>query len=309
MSMKEIGGKIVLGLNKAKFSIVKNSPEILVVAGAIGVVAGAVLACKATLKVDEVLAETREDLEKIHSTANDEEKKERYSEEDKRRDLGIVYGKAFVKLLKLYGPALAVEIVSLVAILGGHDILRKRNAALAAAYTTLDKGYKEYRKRVKEVFGEDAERRIKHNLKVEEIEETSTDEKGETKTETKKVEVAENNGVSEYACFFDELCGDWKKDAEYNLMFLRKQQEYCNQLLRARGHLFLNEVYDAIGVPRRKCGQVIGWLYDPNNSSLQNYVDFGLYNIYHKGSVDFVNGYERSILLDFNPDGYILNKI
>lgn len=112
--------------------------------------------------------------------------------------------------------------------------------------------------------------------------------------------------VSCYAKFFDETCAAWCNDSEYNLMFLKMQQQYATEKLRARGYLFLNEVYEMLGMPRTKAGQVIGWIYDENNPTGDNYVDF---DIYADHNANFVNGYERKVLLDFNVDGNILDRI
>ena len=90
-------------------------------------------------------------------------------------------------------------------------------------------------------------------------------------------------------------------------MFLRHTQDYFNDLLRSRGSVVLNEVYDYLGIPRTKAGAVVGWIYDEKNPKGDNYIDFGIYNIHDRAARDFVNGYERSIWLDFNVDGYILD--
>ena len=308
VNMKDIGSKLVLAFNKTKMQAIKHSPEMLVAVGIVGVIGGAVLACKATLKAEDILAETNEQLDKIHKVSSDPKKKDIYSEEDRKKDLTIVYAKTVLKFAKLYGPAIVLEALSVTSILSGHNILHKRHTALAAAYATVDKGFKEYRARVKEQFGDDVERRIKNNLKVMEIEDKVKDaDTGEEYVQKKPVEVAETH--SEYARFFDECCPDWEKDSEYNLMFLRNKEEYANILLRSRGHLFLNEVYDMLGIPRTKLGQTVGWVYDPKDSTLSNYVDFGIYNVHRSNCRDFVNGYERSILLDFNVDGPILDLL
>lgn len=112
--------------------------------------------------------------------------------------------------------------------------------------------------------------------------------------------------VSHYSRWFNEKCLAWTKDSEMNKMFLLQQQNYANEKLKARGYLFLNDVYDMLGIPRIKAGQVVGWVYGPDNTTGDNYVDFGLFN---HNNEDFINGYENSILLDFNVDGMILDHI
>ena len=298
--------------HRATLQVRKYSPEILVVTGVVGVVASAVMACKATTKVSAILDETKDNVNKIHDCAADQGLVEsgQYTEEDAKKDLTIVYAQTGVKLVKLYGPSILLGALSIISILASNNILRKRNVALAAAYATIDKSFKEYRSRVIERFGEVVDRELKYNIKAKKIEEVVKDEEtGKEKKIKKTIEVVDPNMYSEYARFFDDGCKGWEKDSEYNLMFLRAQQQYANDLLRSRGHLFLNEVYDMLGIERTKAGQVVGWIYDTKHPNGDNYVDFGMYDINKPKARDFVNGYERVILLDFNVDGNIWDLI
>lgn len=299
--------------NKIGLILKKNSPKILMGVGIAGSVVSTVLACKATLKVKDILDEKNETVEQIHNCVEDETVD--YNEEDKKKDLTILYAQTGVKLAKLYLPSIALGALSIASIVSGYKILNKRNVALAAAYTVVDKGFKNYRKNVVERFGEEVDRELRHNIKAKQIEEKYIDKDGNEKTRKKKVyEIAEDKkpgeGISEYAKFFDEWNTDeHSKDPEYNLMFLRKQQDYANEVLKHQGYLFLNEVYDMLGIPRTQAGQVVGWIYDENNPTGDNYVDFGIYDLHDQQKRDFVNGLERNILLDFNVDGVIYNKI
>ena len=213
------------------------------------------------------------------------------------------------KYLKLYGPSLILGALSITSILASNNILRKRNVALAAAYATIDNSFKEYRSRVIERFGKDLDRELKYNIKAKEISEITVDENGKETTVTKTVPVVESEEPSDYARFFCEGCAGWTKDPEMNLVFLKQQQNWANELLKTRGHLFLNEVYDMLGIERSKAGQVVGWVYDETNPDCDNYVDFGIYDIYNERKRAFVNGWERSILLDFNVDGDIYSLL
>ena len=116
----------------------------------------------------------------------------------------------------------------------------------------------------------------------------------------------EDISVSPYAAWFNETCVAWTNDATSNKFFLMHQQHYANEKLKARGYLFLNEVYEMLGIPRTKAGQVVGWIYDKDNPVGDNFVDFGLLDT---RNTDFINGYEASVLLDFNPDGDILDRM
>ena len=179
--------------------------------------------------------------------------------------------------------------------------------ALAAAYATVDKSFKDYRKRVVERFGEELDRELKYNIKAKEIEETVVDEKGKEKTVKKTVEVVDPNEYSEFARFFDDGCLGWTKNPETNLFYVKCQQNYANEKLKSQGYLFLNDVYDMFGIPRTKAGQIVGWIYDKDNvdGDNDNFVDFGIFNPKNGKARDFVNGHERVILMDFNVDGNI----
>lgn len=295
--------------NRAGLKLKKHSPEIMVTAGVIGVVASAVMACKATTKASSIVDEMKEEMDKIHKAA-DMVDEEIYSEEDLKKDTSIVYIQTGVKFAKLYGPSIALGALSITSILVGHNILRKRNLALAAAYTAIDTSFKAYRGRVVERFGKELDKELKYNIKAKEVEETVVDEKtGKEKVVKKTIDVADPNEYSDYARFFDDGCNGWSKDPEFNLMFLKQQQSYANDLLKSRGHLFLNEVYDLLGIQRTKAGNVVGWIYDEKNPVGDNFVDFGIYDINRPINRDFVNGYERTILLDFNVDGDILSSM
>lgn len=296
---------------KAGFQLKKHSPEILLVTGVVGTVVSAVMACKATTKVNDILNETKETIDTIHDGAEKGEiKGTEYTQEDAKKDLAITYVQTGIKFAKLYAPSVILGTLSITSILASNNILRKRNVALAAAYATIDKTFKEYRGRVVERFGEVVDRELKYNIKAEKIEKTVTDpETGKEKKTKEKIEVVDDSEIGQYARFFDEFSDFWEKDPEYNLMFLRRQQQYANDRLISRGYLFLNEVYEMLGLEPSKAGQVIGWLYKPNNENFQNYVDFGIYNIARKENRKFVNGIERSILLDFKPDGNILDMM
>ena len=309
MKKLDLANKVTRSVNKVGFKLKKHSPEILITAGVIGTVTSAVMACKATTKVSAIIDEAKKDIDDIHyGLEHPEMLKEAYTVEDSKKDLAIVYSKTGVKLVKLYAPAVILGALSLTSIIKSNDILRKRNVALAAAYATVDGSYKQYRSRLVERFGKELDRELKYNIKTKEIEETVIDEKGKEKTVKKTIEVIDDpNQYSEYSKFFDEYCAGWDKDPEVNLAFLKCQQNSANQILQERGYLFLNEVYDMLGIPRTKAGQVVGWVYDKDIPVGDNFVDFGIYNVHRKGSREFVNGHERSILLDFNVDGNILD--
>lgn len=302
--MKE---KLMKTYKKVELKAIKHSPEILAGVGVVGVVGSLVMACKATTKLSDILDESKEQLDKIKEVAADPAYEEKYSQDDAKKDTTITYVQTAMKVTKLYAPSVILCASSLGCLLASNNILKKRNAALSAAYMTVDKSFKEYRKRVADRFGEEVEKEIRYNIKAEEI--TKVDEDGNEVTETIKVMdgTDDPNSYSDYARFFDESCAAWQNDAEYNLTFLKAQQQYANDLLKARGRLFLNEVYRMLGIDETKAGQVVGWVYNPDNPTGDNFVDFGIYNMQRERVRAFVNGYEPNILLDFNVDGVIWN--
>ena len=293
------------GYNKVSFQAQKHSPEILAGVGVVGVIASTVLACKATTKLSGVLDDAKEQLDKVKEVSNDPAYEGKYDLEDAKKDTTIIYVQKGVEIVKIYLPAITLGAVSIGCLLASNNILRKRNAALGAAYATLDKSYKTYRKRVADRFGDEVEKEIRYGIKAEKIERTEVDENGNEVTVEEEVKVMDPNLYSDYARFFDESSPCWQKDAEYNLMFLKSQQQYANDLLKARGRLFLNEVYEMLGIEKSKAGQIVGWVYDPVNPVGDNFVDFGIYNMQDERVRAFVNGNERNILLDFNVDGNV----
>lgn len=271
----------------------KVSPTLLFAGGVVGVVATAVLASRATLRLDEVLDKMDHNLETANGLHDGEVPT--YSDADYQRDKVIIYTQTTVAIAKLYAPAVIVGGLSIAALTGSHIMLTRRNAALTAAYAAIDKSFREYRKRVVEEFGEETDDRLRQT--------SAASERG------KEVALASDkkdpNSYSGYARFFDELNPNYQREPEFNFLFLRCQQNYANDLLRSRGHLFLNEVYQMLKIDHSRAGAVVGWVMGNGD----NYVDFGIFDGTKPKARDFVNGYEPAILLDFNVDGVIYDKI
>ena len=290
-------------LCKAGLKLKKHSPEILVVGGVVGLVASGVMACKATTKLSAILDDSKEQIELFDKVAaNPEMVNEEYTVEDAEKDKKIVKVQTAVKVAKLYAPSIAVGVVSIGAIFASNNIMRKRNIALGAAYATVDRAFKDYRNRVVDRFGEELDKELRYNLKTKEVKETVEDENGKKKTVKRNIKYMDSPMPSEFAVIYDDGCAGWTKDPEDNKFFLIQQQRYANERLKRRGYLSLNEVYELLGFPSTKAGQVVGWLYDCKDPNYKgdNFVDFGLYNVDCEPNRDFVNGYERNIILDFN---------
>lgn len=317
----ELTNKALQQMHRAGFKIQKHSPEILLAAGIVGVVGTVVMACKATTKIEEAKSKSKDEqdmvayaIEKLEDKEEfvlNEETGKMYTQDDLKRDLLIMKTHIALNVAELYIPAVTLGVVSITCLLASHNILRERNVALTAAYAGLEKAFKGYRERVTERFGEEVEKEIRYGIKAKKFEEIETDEEGKSKKVKKNVDVAADDPTqfSPYARFFQEGCSGWTKNAESNLNHLLCQQSYANEILKLKGHLFLNEVYDLLGIPRTKAGQCVGWVYDEENPIGDNFVDFGIFNTNLERTRDFVNGYENVILMDFNVDGNILDLI
>lgn len=298
--MKSVNGVA----SKTVMKLKKHSPEILVVAGIAGTVVSAVLACKATTKVAEILDETNGTLDTIHEgmktgAINGQE----YTTEDGKKDTVVVYAQTGMKLAKLYGPAIILGTLSITSILASNNILRKRNVALGAAYAAIDKSFKEYRGRVIERFGEQVDTELKYGIKAKKFEEIEVDpETGKEKKVKKTVMVADPNIQSDYAVYFDSKSRNYETNPDYNRMFLKAQQAFANDKLQTRGHLFLNEVLDDLDLPRTPAGQIVGWTKDGPDG----YVNFRIVEV-ERETED--GRHEPALLLDFNVEGNIWEKM
>lgn len=307
MKMNAVMANVSRFAAKAKFKLGKHSPEILMVVGAVGAVTSTVMACKATLKVNDILAAHDATVATIHDVQEGKvqiKAGEEYTEEDVKKDLTTTYVQTGLKIAKLYAPAVILGTLSIGCMFGSNHILQKRNAALTAAYVTLDKAFGDYKERVTERFGDRVQSELEHGIKAVEVENKVVNEDGTE--ETIKSYVDEVDGAhSPYDLIFDEMIDEWQPDAQYNKWHLAQVEDTANRRLRTQGYLFLNDVYRMIGrynsgaMIVKPEGQIVGWLYDPNNENLQNCVKLGL---------DKMKG-DRNVVLHFNVDGPIIDKI
>lgn len=295
-TIKSFGGPVV---GRAMLKAQKYAPEILTAVGIVGGVTAAVLGAKATLKLEHVIDQKDEKLEILNDLRVIHNNEGTFDEKEYVRDKTGIYAHLSLDLVKLYGPAVSLGVASIVSIVCAHGLMRRRNVALMAAYKTVETAYSQYRARVIEEFG--AEKDADYSAGVY----TTVAEDPETGKKIKSKNI-DPNSVSGYARFFDESNSNWSREPGLNQMFLRSHQHHANDLLLARGHLFLNEVYDMLGMERSQAGQAVGWVLSKDGD---NFVDFGIYNEDSERARAFVNGLERSILLDFNVDGVILDKI
>ena len=295
---------------KAEFTIKKNSPEILLGAGIVGFVGTVVLACRATCRADEVLEFHRrkiKDIEDAKEIADaDPEGEMSYDIEIYRQDKAIRYLKTTGNLAKLYAPTVAVGALSLACILTSRNIMQKRYLGVVAAYNGLSAAFEEYRKRVRDEYGEGLDKHFRYGTTYEEL--PVYDENGKKTKEKEQVEKTETEMVmpTDDSCrFFDSSNPNWDKNPTFSMMWLRGQQNILNDILHTRGHVFLNEVYDALGFPHTPQGAVLGWI----DGEGDNCIDFGLYDQNKESVRRFVNGVDNVIMLEFNHDGVIWDKI
>lgn len=302
---RAIPPKITVKVGQTALKVSHQSPHILFGAGLVGFVGTTVLAARATLKVEEIIQKTQSDLSQVTMVEEGPlAEKHNYTEEDALKDRFYIYSRTFVDITKLYGPTILVGAASVICLTKSHQILSARNSALTAAYVGLDRAYRSYRQRVEDAFGPEREREVAHGP-VREVVQIQNPDTLETQEEEIKRKIA-NADFSPYAKFFDESSTQWQKDAEYNYLFLRSQQNYANDLLRSRGYLFLNEVYTNLGLEPTATGQVVGWVISNDGD---NYVDFGFLDGERERARSFVNHMERAVLLDFNVDGVIIDKL
>ena len=298
-------------INKVKFNVVKHSPEILMGIGIAGVITSTVLACRSTLKAKDILEDKETNMNNVKEVLA--EGREDYTEEDARKDKTIIMTTTAIRIMKLYAPSVIIGAGSIACLLESHNVMRNRNAGLAAALAATTESFKQYRERVTAKYGDEVDKEMRYGIKKEKK------EKDGKKTKEDIVVGCDEKELSGYARYFNESNINWTDDPQYNMMFLRQNQNWANDKLISQGYLYLNDVYDALGFPKTKAGQVVGWVYDPkNNERGDNYIDFGIYDLNVRGyrdemandtiaeeRQDFINGYRNSILLDFNVDGNI----
>lgn len=277
-------------------------PQILVYGGCVGVVIGGVKACCDSMAMPELLDDHKERVEKVHKNHQDEP-----DSKEEKRELVTAYATTGAEIVKLYAVSVSIEAVSIISILAGNNVLRKRNLALAAACSEITASFNTYRGKVVEKYGQAADDELRFGITQAKIEETVVDEDGKTKKVKKTVDVM--NGLpSDYARYFahGEARG-WEQNDNYNELFLKGQQNAANHILYTNKILFLNDIYDMLGIDRSISGQAVGWIMDEDSEESDCHVDLRFRKVYRE-SADAENGYESVWLIDPNVDGPILDR-
>lgn len=309
MKKTELATKAGQILVKTKLGIKKHSPEILVAAGIGTGIVAAIVACKQTIKANDIVAEARKSLQNIEDVkelaANNEVE---YTEENEQEDRKTIGMQVAIGMVKTYALPVGLGILSITCILAGHHILKKRNVALAAAYSALSTDFMNYRKHVVDKYGKDVDFMLKNGLEKQIIANQVIDpETGEVKETKEEVLTYDGDKLSQYARIFDEVGStQWTPSADHNRAFLLMEQNYFNERIRTRGYIFLNEVYERLGFRPTKAGSVVGWVYQ--NADYEG-IDFGIFTAHTQKAAEFLEGTEPSIILDFNVQGDILSLV
>lgn len=309
MKKTELATKASQILVKTKLGIKKHSPEILVVAGIGTGIVAAIIACKQTIKANDIIAEARKNLQNIEDVKELATNGEvEYTEENEQADREIIGKQITIGMVKTYALPVGLGILSITCILAGHHILKKRNVALAAAYSALSTDFMNYRKRVANKYGKDVDFMLKNGLEKQIVANKVIDpETGEVKETKEEALTYEGSKLSQYARVFDEVGStQWTPSADHNRAFLLMEQNYFNERIRTRGYIFLNEVYERLGFRPTKAGSVVGWVYQ--NADYEG-IDFGIFTAHTQKAAEFLEGTEPSIILDFNVQGDILSLV
>ena len=291
--MKGIKGLI----GSAKLGLQKVSPKATFVGGVVFGVGALVMAAAQTFKLEPVIDEAKDQIDEVKEQAE----LEVINDRQKSKALTKIYGKVGLKMVKLYSLPFALEVASVAMFLWSNHIYKSRAAAYAAAYAAVSEAFKMYRQRVVDDQGAEKDREYYSGRKKVVTKEVNA-ETGEVE---EKVEYHNNRPVSQYARIFDCANANWTRHAPTNFAVLRGVQDYCNNLLKIRGHLFLNEVYDQLGYVRTKAGAIVGW---KNGGEGDHFVDFGIWD----ADGNILPGVERdepAIWMDFNVDGPIIDDV
>ncbi len=297
-------GTLVQTLSRSLLKVRKQSPHLLMGFGIAAGIGCVVMACKQTLRAHEVL-EHHDDMMSAIEEACIKEKEGtssvEYTPDDARKDKFIAYTQTSIGFLKLYWIPLLLGIVSVGALIGSHGIMVKRNIALVAAYKGLEEAFKKYRSKVIGEYGEDKD-----------LEFVSGHKKGDKTVDGNdtlvRLATEEVEGAGLYMAVFDSRCREWDNAPMYNITKLHLTEQHMNDKLRLQGHVFLNEVYDALGMDRTKEGAIVGWILDKTPGEADGYIDFNIHEYVQDGHDGKLKNTDE-FYLEFNVDGIIFDRI
>lgn len=200
---------------KTKLSLKNGAPTILTCVGAVGVVATAVTAVKATPKA-MMLLEEAEEIKEAELTTFEKVK---------------VAGPAYI-------PSVLIGVSTISCIFGANVLNKKNQASLASAYAFLDTSYKEYKKKVADMLGEDAESEIRESI---------------AKDHYKEQEIVVEDDKRLY---YDECSGRYFNATKEEVLAAEYE---VNRLMATRGYALLNDFYANLGLGRMDPGDTLGW--------------------------------------------------
>jgi len=307
--------KIKAFVSSTKFVLKKYSPEILLGLGLTGMGIGTILACKATLKCEEILDEHAEKMAMVEEAIEIGEVGDvEYTMEIAKKDRFIIKSETVIEFVKLYGPSVTLMGASVGCILGAHHIMSKRNVALMAAYKVVEEAFTTYRGRVVKELGEAKDSHFMYGTETIDETETIVDENGKKKKVTnQKEELIPGVKMSGFARLFEEEKPDqtgswygstqWSPIHEYNLSFLNAKEKDFNDKLIVKGFVVMNDVYEELGFPPTEAGMICGWRYKSERGD--GYISFRPRGIDGNWAMG-VDG--DAIVLDFNIDGVIFDE-
>lgn len=299
----------------AVFALKQHSPEILLVAGIGGAIVGTVMACRATLKVNDILDDAKQEIDEIHNReiVYVDDTNVTAVSTNTQQELTKAYVKTGWRLVKLYAGPVILMTASLASIVGSTDIYKQRSLNAASAFMAISESMKDMEKRIEEKYGPEEARALKYGIEEKTVQEEITDENGEIKT-VEKVEKTINSKYNPYVRIFKEGCKGWDSDPDMTLSYLKCTRETFSKLLRAHGHIMLNDVLAELGFPTTREGQSLGWYFDPKNPKYQGkrveeLISFGIENVGDGGESNFASGKCPFLILEFDCDGDIVDKV
>lgn len=309
LKLNNLGNSMNRALKNMKFLAKKNSPEILLIFAGVGAVGSMIGACFATKKSCDILAASNADLDVLDARAteatDENVKNDIYQEMKKNKTI------TKLKVVGYYLPAVTGMSLSIVAGYGSHHILNKRYLGSVAYAAALNTAFTQYRNRVVKAYGEDIDKQLYYGAGFND----AANVIGNIDTEeSNKIGYSETEEFPGFTLILDQSNPNARNGYDYLKMFVTCTENWANTMLQVDGHLYLSDVLDRLGVPKDdpkyknlyKAAQVCGWWLDDDKSD--GCVDFDQLDMVRPtGNPD--DPYERYILLTFNVDGNIWEKM
>jgi hypothetical protein len=313
-----IKGAIGPRIGLAGLTLKKYSPEIYLTAGVGAGIASVVMIARAHKKSDEVFEDVRQGIDSVHNDIdryNDQatednrkaetmgvvHRKQLISTSEERKQLTPLYGEMVRRAVILYGPGILMGVSAIALILASHSVQKRRNRALLSALTLFERGFSEYRKRVVNELGAEADERFYYGAESRKITTLIKDEDGNTKKiKGKKNHIPDEPTPIIYQRVFDQTNPLWRNDPDMNEFMLRAIQSQMNDLYYINGYLMLNTVYKSLGFAESPEGAIVGW---STKVPGDDFISIGLDH-----SINAREGDDRWFL-DFNVNGSVFEHI